>query len=197
MDTPPPITSAPAPDLEKRALLIAAAVVGGAGIVTAAVPFVASLEPSAGVLAAAAPVEVDVSLLNPGEMRTVAWRGQPVWIMRRTPAEVAALLQTNPGLADPLSRRSQQPAGCANATRSVRPDLFVCIGICTHLGCSPTLRLGDAALDAQLRAPDGYVCPCHGSVFDLAGRVVRNVPAPVNLVIPDHRFTGPDSLVIG
>jgi ubiquinol-cytochrome c reductase iron-sulfur subunit len=197
MDIPPPTAAPPAPDPEKRALLIAAAVVGGAGIVTAAVPFVASLEPSAAVLAAAAPVDVDVSKLNPGEMRTVAWRGQPVWIMRRTPAEVAALLQPNPGLADPLSARSQQPANCANATRSIRPDLFVCVGICTHLGCSPALRLADAALDAQLRAPDGYVCACHGSVFDLAGRVVRNVPAPVNLVIPAHRFTGPDSLEIG
>ena len=195
MDTPPP--TAPPPDRDKRALLIATAVVGGAGLVTAAVPFVASLQPSAAALAAAAPVDVDFSQLNPGEMRTVAWRGQPVWIMRRTPAEVAVLRQTNPDLADPLSARSQQPAGCVNATRSLRPDLFVCVGICTHLGCSPALRLGDAALTAQLRAPDGYVCACHGSVFDLAGRVVRNVPAPTNLVIPDHRLTGPDSLVIG
>jgi ubiquinol-cytochrome c reductase iron-sulfur subunit len=193
----PPDPSPPAPDREKRALLIAATAIGGLGLVTAAVPFVESLEPSAAALAGAGPVDVDISQLNPGEMRTVAWRGQPVWVMRRTPAEVAALEQSNPDLADPLSRRSQQPAGCANATRSLRPDLFVCVGICTHLGCSPTLHVDDPSLEEALRAPDGYVCPCHGSVFDLAGRVIRNVPAPVNLVIPDYRFTGPDSLVIG
>jgi ubiquinol-cytochrome c reductase iron-sulfur subunit len=193
----PPDSLPPAPDREKRALLIAATTLGGLGLVAAAVPFVESLEPSAAALAGAAPVDVDISQLNPGEMRTVAWRGQPVWVMRRTPAEVAALRQSNPELADPLSRRSQQPAACANATRSLRPDLFVCIGICTHLGCSPTLRLDDPSLEEALRAPDGYVCPCHGSVFDLAGRVIRNVPAPVNLVIPDYRFTGADSLVIG
>jgi ubiquinol-cytochrome c reductase iron-sulfur subunit len=197
MESAPPTPPAPGPDREKRLMLTAAAAVGGIGIVAAAVPFVSSLAPSAAALAEAAPVAVDVSALNPGEMRTVAWRGQPVWVMRRTPAEVAALRLTNPELADPLSARSQQPAACANATRSVRPDLFVCVGICTHLGCSPTLRIGDAALTGELRAPDGYVCACHGSVFDLAGRVVKNMPAPVNLVIPEYRFTGPDSLVIG
>jgi ubiquinol-cytochrome c reductase iron-sulfur subunit len=192
MDLPPP-----APDREKRVLLIAATAMGGLGLVAAAAPFVDSLEPSATALAEAAPIDVDISQLAPGDMRTVAWRGQPVWVMRRTPSEVAALRQANPDLADPLSRRSQQPAACVNATRSIRPDLFVCVGICTHLGCTPTLRRDDPALEEALRAPDGYVCPCHGSVFDLAGRVIRNVPAPVNLVIPDYRFTGPDSLVIG
>jgi ubiquinol-cytochrome c reductase iron-sulfur subunit len=197
METPPSIPSSAPPNPEKRAMLIAVSAMGGAGLVAAAIPFVASLEPSAAVLAAGAPVEFDYSRLNPGEMTTVAWRGQPVWVMRRTPEMVAALQQPNSVLADPMSRRSQQPADCRNLTRSARPDMFVCIGICTHLGCSPTLRLDDAPLNAELHAPGGYLCPCHGSVFDLAGRVIKNVPAPINLVIPEYRFTGPQSLVIG
>ena len=187
----------PAPDREKRALLIATSAMCGAGLAAAAIPFVASLQPSARALAEGAPVEFDFSGMILGEMRTVAWRGQPVWIMRRTPEMVTALHRPNADLLDPASRRSKQPADCINATRSARPDLFVCVGICTHLGCSPTLRLDDPALDAKLNAPGGYYCPCHGSMFDLAGRVVKNVPAPLNLVIPDYRFTGPTSLVIG
>jgi ubiquinol-cytochrome c reductase iron-sulfur subunit len=195
MESSPP--SSRAQEREKRALLITAGTMGAAGLMGAAYPFIASLAPSARALAEGGPVEFDLNQLGPAETKTVAWRGKPVWIMKRTPAMVTALQQPNPDLLDPLSKRSEQPADCVNATRSARPDVFVCVGICTHLGCSPTLRLGDASLAARLHAPDGYYCPCHGSVFDLAGRVARNVPAPLNLVIPEHRFATPTSLVIG
>jgi ubiquinol-cytochrome c reductase iron-sulfur subunit len=190
-----PVTAA---DRQRRKLaLIAVGVTGGAGLLATAVPFIASFQPSALARAEGGPVDVDISALPAGESKTVAWRGQPVWVMRRTPAMITALQQPDPALADPLSARSEQPADCVNATRSVQPDLFVAIGICTHLGCSPTLQLDNPALNAELRAPGGYLCPCHGSRFDLAGRVVKNVPAPTNLVIPPYRLTGPSSLVIG
>jgi ubiquinol-cytochrome c reductase iron-sulfur subunit len=186
------------PDTRRRELLRATtSLVGGAGLLAAAYPFVASLEPSERAKALGGPVVVDVSTLAAGELRTVAWRGKPVWLMRRTDAMVHALQQPDPLLADPLSARSEQPASCANATRSERPDLFVAVGVCTHLGCSPNLHLDDDALNAELHAPGGFICPCHGSVFDLAGRVVKNVPAPRNLEIPDYRSTGKSTLRIG
>jgi ubiquinol-cytochrome c reductase iron-sulfur subunit len=186
------------PDSTRRELLLAATgVMGGAGLLAAAVPFVASLQPSERALAEGGPVAADVSTLAPGQLRVVAWRGKPVWLMRRTDAMVRALRQPNPELADPLSKRSEQPPSCDNATRSERPDLFVAVGICTHLGCSPLLHLDDRALNAELHAPGGFVCPCHGSRFDLAGRVVKNVPAPTNLEIPEYHFTGASTLRIG
>ena len=185
-------------DLKRRQLLLTATgATGGAGMAATAWPFIASLEPSERAKALGGPVEVEVGDLAPGQLRTVAWRGRPIWLLRRTPAMVQALEREDRELADPLSRRSQQPAACANATRSLRPELFVAVGVCTHLGCSPTLRLDDAALAARLHAPGGFLCPCHGSVFDLAGRVVKNVPAPLNLEVPEHRYTGPSSLRIG
>lgn len=185
-------------DTARRKLLVAATgLVGGAGLIATSVPFVESLEPSELVRAQGGPVDADVTTLAPSELRVVAWRGKPIWLMRRTDAMVRALEAPDDRLADPLSARSEQPASCRNATRSERPDLFVAIGICTHLGCSPTLRLSDAALNAELRSPGGFVCPCHGSRFDLAGRVVKNVPAPINLEIPDYRFTSPTTLTIG
>ena len=187
-----------APDAARRLLLVrATCVVGGAGLLAAAYPFVASLEPSLREQAAGAPIEVDIAGLAEGELRTVAWRGKPVWIMRRSAAMVRALQQPGTALADPLSRRSEQPASCLNPTRSVRPDLFVAVGVCTHLGCSPTLRLDDSALNAELHAPGGFFCPCHGSRFDLAGRVVKNVPAPTNLDIPEYQFTAASALRVG
>lgn len=194
MDTPVP---AQVDDPRRRLWLRATAVVGGAGLVAAAVPFVESLAPSAVARAAAAPVEVDVSELAPGSLQTVAWRGKPVWIMRRTDAMLSALQQPDAALADPQSLRSDQPAGCRNAARSLKPELFVALGICTHLGCSPTLRLDDPALQGELHAPGGFVCPCHGSRFDLAGRVVKNVPAPTNLEIPEHAYLADGRLRIG
>lgn len=186
------------PDATRRhILLVATGVMGGVGLVTASVPFVESLQPSALARARGGPVDVDVSTLTPGALQVVEWRGKPVWLMRRTDEMVRALQAPNAALADPASRRSEQPASCVNATRSERPDLFVAVGVCTHLGCSPTLRLDDPSLNAELHAPGGFFCPCHGSRFDLAGRVVKNVPAPTNLDIPDYRFTSATTLKIG
>lgn len=185
-------------DLRRRELLlVATGVMGGVGVVATSVPFIASLAPSEAALAAGGPVEVDIGTLAPGEIRTVEWRGKPVWLMRRTDEMVRALQASGGDLADPLSKRSNQPASCRNASRSERPDLFVAVGVCTHLGCSPRLELNNAALNAELHAPGGFFCPCHGSRFDLAGRVVRNVPAPTNLDIPDYRFTSATGLRIG
>lgn len=186
------------PDESRRELLLATTgLMGAAGLLATAYPFVATLAPSEAARAGAAPVEVDIGGLAPGELRTVEWRGKPVWLMRRTDAMVRALQAVDGHLADPLSRRSNQPASCVNATRSERPDLFVAVGVCTHLGCSPRLVLDDPALRAELNAPGGFFCPCHGSRFDLAGRVVKNVPAPTNLDIPDYRFMSATALRIG
>lgn len=186
------------PDAKRRELLlVATGVMGAAGLVAASVPFVASLAPSEAARAAGGPVDVDIATLAPGELRTVEWRGKPVWLMRRTDDMVRALQASDGSLADPLSRRSIQPASCLNATRSEHPDLFVAVGVCTHLGCSPRLELNNAALNAELHAPGGFFCPCHGSRFDLAGRVVKNVPAPTNLDIPDYRFMSATALRIG
>lgn len=187
----------PVRDPQRRALVFATGAMGGAGLLTAAVPFMSSLTPSEAARAAGAPVEVDVSGVAPGALTTVAWRGKPVWIMRRTDAMVSALSRPDPVLADPGSQRSEQPDSCRNPLRSLKPELFVAVGICTHLGCSPTLRLDDPALQGELHAPGGFVCPCHGSRFDLAGRVVRNVPAPTNLDIPPHQYQANGRLLIG
>jgi ubiquinol-cytochrome c reductase iron-sulfur subunit len=186
------------PDADRRSLLVAATgMAAGAGLLAAAYPFVASLAPSEVARAQGGPVLVDISTLATGELRTVAWRGKPVWLMRRSEEMVRALQQPNPALADPQSTRSEQPRSCANATRSERPEILVAVGVCTHLGCSPTLRLDDSALNAELHAPGGFFCPCHGSRFDLAGRVVKNVPAPTNLDIPQYRFIDATKLQIG
>jgi ubiquinol-cytochrome c reductase iron-sulfur subunit len=186
------------PDADRRSLLVAATgIAAGAGLLAAAYPFAASLAPSEVVRAQGGPVLVDISTLATGELRTVAWRGKPVWLMRRSEDMVRALQQPNPALADPQSRRSEQPKSCANPTRSERPEILVAVGVCTHLGCSPTLRLDDSALNAELHAPGGFFCPCHGSRFDLAGRVVKNVPAPTNLDIPAYRFIDASRLQIG
>lgn len=186
------------PDADRRSLLVTTTgIVAGAGLLAAAYPFAASLAPSEAARAQGGPVLVDISTLATGELRTVAWRGKPVWLMRRSEEMVRALQQPNPALADPQSSRSEQPKSCANATRSERPEILVAVGVCTHLGCSPTLRLDDSALNAELHAPGGFFCPCHGSRFDLAGRVVKNVPAPTNLDIPAYRFIDADRLQIG
>jgi ubiquinol-cytochrome c reductase iron-sulfur subunit len=185
-------------DARRRRLLVAGTtVLGGFGLLVSAVPFIESLEPSEAARAAGAPVDLDTSDIAAGALRTVAWRGKPVWVMRRTPEMVNALLQPNDVLVDPQSNRSEQPAACRNPTRSLTPDLFVCIGICTHLGCSPTLQVGTPDFDAQIHGPGGFYCPCHGSRFDLAGRVAKNVPAPVNLEIPPHTLAADGRLLIG
>ncbi|MBE7417452.1 MAG: ubiquinol-cytochrome c reductase iron-sulfur subunit [Ideonella sp.] len=196
--THPAVAHDDGPDAARRRILRnATGLMGAAGLVATAVPFVSSFEPSALARARGGPVQADVSTLAPAELRIVAWRGQPVWLMRRTEAMVRALQAPNSDLVDPRSLRSEQPDSCRNATRSIRPELFVAVGICTHLGCSPKLRLDDAALNNELHAPGGFLCPCHGSRFDLAGRVVKDVPAPTNLVIPDYHFTSATTLQIG
>jgi ubiquinol-cytochrome c reductase iron-sulfur subunit len=186
------------PDAKRRELLqTATGVVGGAGLLAAAYPFVAGLAPSERAKALGGPVTADISTLAPGELRVMAWRGKPIWLMRRTDEMVHALQRPNAELVDPMSRRSEQPGACTNETRSLRPEIFIAVGVCTHLGCSPLLRLDDAALNAELNAPGGFFCPCHGSRFDLAGRVVKDVPAPANLEIPDYKFISGTTVRIG
>jgi ubiquinol-cytochrome c reductase iron-sulfur subunit len=187
----------PADAERRRVLTYVAGAVGGAGLIATAYPFVDSFEPSAQALAAGGPVEAAWGDLRPGQLRTVAWRGKPVWVMRRTPAMVAELDRGIPQLADPDSKHSEQPAACRNATRSLLPDLFVAVGICTHLGCSPVLKVGDPAFEAQMNGEDGFFCPCHGSRYDLAGRVVKNVPAPLNLEIPPYALQPGQRVRIG
>lgn len=198
LEQPRSVGTADPADARRRSLLVrGTSVVGGAGLLAAAYPFVASLEPSARARAEAQPVTTSIADLKPGQMQTLAWRGRPVWVLRRDDAMIDELRRPNAALADADSSRSDQPVSCRNATRSIRPDVFVAVGICTHLGCSPVLRLGDRALEADFGAVGGFVCPCHGSRFDLAGRVVRNVPAPINLEVPDYRFDAPDRLTVG
>ena len=178
-------------DPSRRFWVTTACAVGGVAGVATAVPFVGSFAPSAKARAAGAPVEVDISTLAPGEMRTVEWRGNPIWILHRTEAQLAALNTIDTELADPQSNRPGfTPAYAKNEYRSRRPEIFVCIGICTHLGCSPTPRL-DTGAQAGLPSSwtGGFLCPCHGSTFDLAGRVFSNKPAPDNLEIPPYEFS--------
>ena len=185
-------------DCSRRRLLVATATVGGLGGVAAAVPFVASMMPSERAKAAGAPVEVDISKLSPGQMMTVAWRGKPVWILNRTPEQLASLKVTDTEVSDPKSEKDQQPDYCRNETRSIKPAILVAVGICTHLGCSPSEKFKTGA-DSGV-APDwvgGFVCPCHGSTFDLAGRVFKDKPAPTNLVVPQHMYLGDARIVIG
>jgi ubiquinol-cytochrome c reductase iron-sulfur subunit len=182
---------------EKRNFLIAAtAGVGALGAAAVAVPFVGSMLPSERAKAAGAPVEVDVSKIQPGSMITAEWRGKPVWIINRTDAMTADLAKHNDQLSDPNSEVPQQPAYCKNASRSIKPNLAVVVGICTHLGCSPTEKL-QAGGDMGENWTGGFFCPCHGSRFDLAGRVFKGSPAPINLVIPPYQYLTETTLLIG
>lgn len=192
--------NAPVPeDASRRRLLAATSVIGGAGLIATAVPFVASMAPSARARSLGAPVQVDVQGLapEPGTLRIVEWRGKPVFVLRRTEQMLATLQGHDASLADPASRRSTQPAYAANLTRSVRPDLVVLEAVCTHLGCIPSFRPEPGAADIGPNWPGGFYCPCHGSMFDLAGRVFKSVPAPTNLTVPPHRLADATSLVIG
>lgn len=182
----------------RRFLVAATTVVGGAGVVAAAVPFVASWKPSARAQAAGAPVEVDVSLVEPGQLIRVEWRGRPVWIVRRTEEMLEALPTLNPRLRDPESElETQQPPYARNIHRSIKPEILVLIGVCTHLGCSPAYRPEVAPDDLGPEWRGGFFCGCHGSRFDLAGRVYRNLPAPTNLVVPPHMYLSDNLLVVG
>ncbi|WP_444677290.1 ubiquinol-cytochrome c reductase iron-sulfur subunit [Halomonas sp. E19] len=179
----------------RRLLLGATTVVGAVGAVGVAVPFVASWQPSARARAAGAPVRADISKLEDGQRMTVEWRGRPVWVVRRTPEMIERTEQFDPTrLADPDSQVPQQPAYISGPLRSIRPEISVLIGICTHLGCSPLFRPEPEDVD-MTAWPGGYFCPCHGSYFDLSGRVFRNVPAPTNLEVPPYRFEGDDIIV--
>ncbi len=182
---------------KRRFLLAATGAVGGVAAAGVAIPFVGSMLPSAKAKAAGAPIEVDVSKLEPGAQLTVEWRGKPVWIVRRTPEMIAQLEQNADKLSDPGSEAQQQPEYCKNKTRSLKPEYLVVVGVCTHLGCSPTFRADKGATDLGGDWPGGYYCPCHGSRFDLAGRVFKNVPAPVNLVVPPHRYISDAVLLVG
>jgi ubiquinol-cytochrome c reductase iron-sulfur subunit len=183
---------------KRRFLLAASGAAGGAAVLVTAVPFVLSMLPSARARAAGAPVEVDISKVEMGMMIRAEWRGQPVWIVRRTPEMVASLKGMDARVADPNSDRPQQPEYARNEYRSRKQEWLVLIGICTHLGCSPTDKL-QAGPDSGLGDdwPGGFFCPCHGSKFDLAGRVFRDVPAPTNLVVPRYQFLTDTRLLIG
>ncbi|MCM2290698.1 MAG: ubiquinol-cytochrome c reductase iron-sulfur subunit [Sulfuritalea sp.] len=185
-------------DCGRRRLLVATAAAGGVAGVAAAVPFVASMLPSERAKAAGAPVEVDISKLAPGQMMTVEWRGKPVWIINRTKEQLESLAKIGEKLADPKSDKNMQPEYAKNETRSIKPEILVAVGICTHLGCSPTEKFKTGA-ESGIEAdwPGGFICPCHGSTFDLAGRVYKSKPAPDNLEIPPHMYLGDAKLVIG
>ena len=193
-----PVSNAPDVDVEKRRFLVTAtSVVGGIGVVATAVPFVMSMWPSERAKAAGAPVQVDVSKLELGQKIDVEWRGKVVWLIRRTPEMLTNLPKLDPRLADPKSEASQQPKNCKNEWRSVKPELFVAVGICTHLGCSPTYRKEIAPADLGPDWLGGFFCPCHQSKFDLAGRVYKGVPAPLNLVVPPYKFASDAIVVVG
>ncbi|MGE0333518.1 MAG: ubiquinol-cytochrome c reductase iron-sulfur subunit [Ramlibacter sp.] len=187
-------------DTSKRTWLIASTCAGAVGGVATAVPFVSTFQPSEKAKAAGAAVEVDISALKPGEKLTVEWRGKPVWIMKRTPEQLASLKKLDSQVADPKSDRKAYPTPeyARNETRSIKPEVFVAVGICTHLGCSP----GDKFTPGpQPSLPDdwqgGFLCACHGSTFDMAGRVFKNKPAPDNLEVPPHMYLSESKLLIG
>lgn len=183
----------------RRFLTAATTVVGGVGTAYVLTPFVLSMQPSAKAKAAGAPVEADVSKLEPGQMMTVEWRGKPVWIVRRTEQNLNDLPSIEDKLLDPASdNTAQQPSYAKNIHRSIKPEYSVLVGICTHLGCSPTYRPDIGAAD--LGGPDwkgGFFCPCHGSRFDLAGRVFSGVPAPSNLVVPPYKYLSDTRILVG
>jgi ubiquinol-cytochrome c reductase iron-sulfur subunit len=186
-------------DPRRRRLLAITTGLGVVGAGVTAVPFVKSMMPSARAKAAGAPVEADISRIEPGQLLTVEWRGKPVWILRRTPEMVKSLKQVEPQLADPASKvESQQPEYAQNEARSIKPEVLVLVGICTHLGCSPDRRVEAGPVSGLGEDwPGGFFCPCHGSKFDLAGRVFKNVPAPTNLVVPPHSYLADTRVLIG
>jgi len=183
--------------MRRRLLVAATSAVGAVGAGFALVPFVSSMNPSARARAAGAPVEANVSKLEPGALLRVKWRGKPVWVVHRTPEMLEALPSLDSRLVDPASEVPQQPEYCQNPTRSIKEQYWVAIGICTHLGCSPTYRPEFGPEDLGSDWKGGFHCPCHGSRFDLAGRVFKNVPAPTNLVIPQHTYLNDTTILIG
>ena len=190
-------TAAPnQPDSQRRALFVAGGVTVGIALVATAVPFVASMNPSERARTGSAPFDVDISMLQPGEIVTVEWRGLPVWILHRTEEMIRELGAHDDLLVDPDSKQSSQPDYCLNPTRSIKPEFFATIALCTHLGCVPTYR--PHGRDVRLgEGHAGFYCPCHASRFDAAGRVAKNVPAPRNLEIMEHAYLSDTRLLIG
>ncbi len=182
---------------KRRFLTASLTVVGAVGAGFAVVPFIAAMQPSAKAYAAGAPVEIDISKLEPGQLIVVEWRGKPVWILRRTEETLAALTTLDDRLRDPNSAESIQPEAARNESRAIKPEFFVAIGICTHLSCSPTFRPEIAPPDLGSDWKGGFFCPCHGSRFDLAGRVYKGVPAPTNLEIPPYRYLSETRIIVG
>lgn len=181
----------------RRFLITATSVAGGIASVAWATPFILSMMPSERAKAAGAPVEVDISKLEPGMLLLVEWRGKVVWVLSRTPEMLASLTKLDSKLTDPNSEKYQQPEYAKNPTRSIRPEILVTTGVCTHLGCSPVFRKEIAPADLGPDWLGGFFCPCHGSKFDLAGRVYKNVPAPTNLLVPPHTYLSENVLLIG
>lgn len=183
-------------DEQRRCFLRrATTAVGGIGLAAASVPFFSYWMPSADTEAAGAPIKIDISSLKPRQQLTVPWRGMPVWVISRDDEMLATLNKLDGTLRDPLSEQDQQPEYCKNINRSIKPQIFIVIGICTHLGCVPTYRPDVGSL-----APDwlgGFYCPCHGSKYDLAGRVYKDVPAPLNLKIPRHMYISDTEIMVG
>lgn len=183
---------------DRRTWLMATSVMGAAGVAGVAIPLVSSFAPSERAKAQGAAVEIDIAGLAPGQMVTAEWRGKPVWVLHRTPEMMASLESHTADLADPESKKEQQPAYAANALRSRRPEIFVVVGICTHLGCSPVrVPAGTANPSVPADWPGGFFCPCHGSTFDFAGRVYKNKPAPTNLEVPRYAFLSDTRVVVG
>lgn len=181
----------------RRMLTAAVGVVGAVGAGFAAVPFLSAMQPSARTRAAGAPVEIDISKLEVGQLIRVEWRGKPVWVMRRSAEALESLTTVTDRLRDPDSAESIQPESSRNPERSIKPEIFLAVGICTHLGCSPTFRPEVAPADLGSEWLGGFFCPCHGSRFDLAGRVYKSVPAPTNLEIPPHRYLSDTRILVG
>jgi ubiquinol-cytochrome c reductase iron-sulfur subunit len=183
-------------DKKRREFLITTtATVGGLGLIAASIPFVASMLPGVAEEIAASPVKVDISQMKPGDQKTVMWQGRPVWVVRRTPQELASLNQDTDLLRDPNSNTDQQPSYAHNLYRSIKPEYLVLVGVCTHLGCIPTYRPEPNSVEPGW--PGGFFCTCHGSKYDMAGRVFKDVPAPINLLVPPYKFINDQEILIG
>ncbi len=185
------------PDKTRRNLIVATSVVGGAATVGAAAPFVASWFPSERAKSAGAPIEVDISKLVPGELGVYEWRGKPVWVIKRTQAMLDGIKRVDGKMTDPNSDADQQPAYAKNEFRSIKPQVMVMVGVCTHLGCSPKEKSADDKTEMGADWQGGFYCPCHGSKFDFAGRVYKGSPAPTNLVVPPHVYLSDTTILIG
>ncbi len=181
----------------RRLLTAATTLTGGIGVAFVATPFLASWKPSARAKAMGAPIEIDISKLEPGAMLKIEWRGKPVWVVRRTPAMLKQLEQPAPYLLDPSSEGSVQPDYAKNDARALKPEYLVVLGVCTHLGCSPLPKFEVADVTVSADWPGGFYCPCHGSKFDLSGRVFKGVPAPSNLAVPPYTFVSDGRILVG